>query len=121
MGGPGHTLPPNTFGHAAGSSGDPHPGTEPLQRAAASRQRRRLHDVRRLTDVRWVRPVLGAPSRLAPSWLPAIGSGRGTLLWPLVDALPTLPTAALDRGARRSADITAGRAGGADSVTAVRG
>ncbi len=40
MGGPGHTLPPNTFGHAEVSSGDPHPGTEALQRAAASWERR---------------------------------------------------------------------------------
>ncbi len=68
-----------------------------------------------------MRRVLGALRGLAPTSLLDIGSGRGTFLWPLVDAFPTLPITALDRDARRIADITAVRAGGADSVTAVRG
>src|SRR5258708_31964507 len=79
----------------------------------------RLHKFKRTMELRRVRRVLGALRGLAPTSLLDIGSGRGTFLWPLVDAFPTLPITALDRDARRIADITAVRAGGADSVAAV--
>src|SRR4051794_20000367 len=65
----------------------------------------RLHKFKRNAELPRVRRVLGLLRGLAPSSLLDVGSGRGTFLWPLLDALPELPVVAVDRDARRAADL----------------
>jgi ubiquinone/menaquinone biosynthesis C-methylase UbiE len=78
----------------------------------------RLHKFKRTMELRRVNQVLGVLRGLAPSELLDIGSGRGTFLWPLVDAFPGLPITAVDISERRVADIRAARAGGLEHVAA---
>ena len=47
-----------------------------------------------------VRTAIGILQGLAPGGLLDIGSGRGTFLWPLMDALPLLPVTAVDLPAK---------------------
>src|SRR5262245_24889664 len=67
----------------------------------------RLHKFKRNTELPRVRRVLGTLRGLAPADLLDVGSGRGTFLWPLLDALPWLPVTAVDRDPRRVADLQA--------------
>jgi ubiquinone/menaquinone biosynthesis C-methylase UbiE len=46
-----------------------------------------------------------------------IGSGRGTFLWPLVNAFPTLPVTAIDTREQRVEDIEAVRRGGVSTLS----
>jgi ubiquinone/menaquinone biosynthesis C-methylase UbiE len=59
-----------------------------------------------------VQRVVGMLRALAPSDLLDVGSGRGTFLWPLLDAFPTLPVTAIDASEERAALLTAVVAGG---------
>lgn len=55
----------------------------------------RLHRFKR-KELPRVRRVIGILKGLAPCDLLDVGSGRGTFLWPLLDALPDLPVTAVD-------------------------
>jgi 2-polyprenyl-3-methyl-5-hydroxy-6-metoxy-1,4-benzoquinol methylase len=47
-----------------------------------------------------------------------VGSGRGTFLWPLLDAFPELPVTAIDKSPRRATDLGATRNGGITRLAA---
>ena len=79
----------------------------------------RLHRFKQ-TGLPRVIQVIGILKGLMPSNLLDIGSGRGTFLWPLVDALPHLKVTAIDVSERRVADINAVRQGGVERVRAFR-
>ncbi|HEV2764055.1 MAG TPA: class I SAM-dependent methyltransferase, partial [Pyrinomonadaceae bacterium] len=67
-----------------------------------------------------VRKVLGVLRGLAPTSLIDLGSGRGTFLWPLLDAFPDLTVTAVDTNPVRVADINAVREGGVSTLRALR-
>src|SRR5262245_26974841 len=72
----------------------------------------------RLSKLKRTRPhprvlkMLGALASMAPDELLHIGSGRGTFLWPLLEAFPMLAVTAIDRDAKRIADLRATSEGG---------
>ena len=78
----------------------------------------RVHKFKRTTDLPRVRRVLGTLRALAPENLLDVGSGRGTFLWPLLDAFPALPVTAIDRYPRRAEDLEAVHVGGVESLSA---
>jgi len=80
----------------------------------------RLHKFKRNAELPRVRKVLGILRGLAPSSLVDLGSGRGTFLWPLLDAFPELQVTAVDIDPLRVADIDAVREGGLSNLRAVR-
>jgi len=77
----------------------------------------RFHKFKRSELPRVVR-VLGILKGLAPSSLLDIGSGRGTFLWPLLDAFPLLKVHALDIARRRVEDICSVIQGGIANLSA---
>src|SRR5882762_7585892 len=79
----------------------------------------RLHKFKRNTELPRVRKVLGILQGLAPESLLEVGSGRGTFLWPLVDAFPHLEVTAIDIHPVRVADINAVRLGGISGLRAL--
>jgi ubiquinone/menaquinone biosynthesis C-methylase UbiE len=81
----------------------------------------RLHRFKRTMGLPRVAKVLGLLRGLAPAELLDIGSGRGAFLWPLLDAMPGLPVAALDTLDYRVADIQAVAAGGVAGLRAFHG
>ena len=80
----------------------------------------RLHKFKRNTELPRVRRVLGILQGLRPASLLDIGSGRGTFLWPLVDAFPQLNVTAIDLNPVRVADINCVRAGGVFNLQALQ-
>lgn len=80
----------------------------------------RLHKFKRNTELPRIRKVLGILRGLAPSTLLDVGSGRGTFLWPLLDAFPDLRVTAIDTNPVRVADINAVREGGLSNLNAYR-
>jgi ubiquinone/menaquinone biosynthesis C-methylase UbiE len=80
----------------------------------------RLHKFKRNDGLPRVRKVLGVLRGLGPADLLDIGSGRGTFLWPLLDAFPWLRVASVDRREQRVADVNAVRAGGIDRLATAR-
>lgn len=80
----------------------------------------RLHKFKRNTELPRVRKVLGVLRGLAPASLLDVGSGRGTFLWPLLDAFPDLPVTSVDVNPVRVADIEAVGAGGLPNLRALR-
>ena len=70
-----------------------------------------LHKFKR-NELPRVRRVLGLLRGLYPNDLVDIGSGRGTFLWPLLDAFPELPVCSVERDPVRIRDLSAVRDGG---------
>ncbi len=81
----------------------------------------RLHKFKRNAQLPRVRKALGILRGLAPKSLLDIGSGRGTFLWPLLEAFPYLSATAIDLSQRRAKDLDAMRRGGVDNLTVVCG
>lgn len=52
-----------------------------------------------------VRPVIARLAELSPESLLDVGSGRGTTLWPLLDAFPSVEVTAVDADEERAADL----------------
>ncbi|MCB9743744.1 MAG: class I SAM-dependent methyltransferase [Alphaproteobacteria bacterium] len=97
------------------------PALEPAELVAWGREQGlRLHKFKRNAELPRVRRVLGALRGLGPAELLDIGSGRGTFLWPLLDAMPWLPVTAVDLSERRVRDIDAVRRGGVQRLSAVQ-
>lgn len=80
----------------------------------------RLHKFKRNAELPRVRKVLGILRALAPSSLLDMGSGRGTFLWPLLDAFPGIEVTAIDINPVRIDDLTAVREGGLSNLRALR-
>jgi hypothetical protein len=79
-----------------------------------------LHRFKRSAQLPRVRAVLGALRGFAPDRLIDLGSGRGTFVWPLLDALPDLPITATDLLERRVRVFACAGRGGIERLTAVR-
>jgi 2-polyprenyl-3-methyl-5-hydroxy-6-metoxy-1,4-benzoquinol methylase len=77
----------------------------------------RLHKFKRNAELPRVRRVLGILRGLGPESLLDVGSGRGAFLWPMLDAMPSVPVTAIDVDARRATDLAAVRAGGVTRLT----
>lgn len=80
----------------------------------------RLHKFKSDTALPRVQRVLGILRAFQPNRLLDIGSGRGTFLWPLLHAFPTLPVTAVDHDEQRASDLIAVHHGGIHRLTAVR-
>lgn len=80
----------------------------------------RLHKFKRNTELPRVRKVLGILRGLNPSRLLDVGSGRGSFLWPLIDAFPYLEVISIDTNPVRVSDINAVRNGGVSNIQAFR-
>lgn len=80
----------------------------------------RLHTFKRNAELPRVRKVLGILQGIRPESLLDIGSGRGTFLWPLLDAFSHLNVTAIDLNPVRVADINAVRAGGISNLQALQ-
>ena len=84
----------------------------------------RLHKFKRNTDLPRVKRILGILQALQPVSLPAslldLGSGRGTFLWPLLDAFPDMVVTALDVSEQRVSDLDAVRRGGVTNLRALQ-
>jgi ubiquinone/menaquinone biosynthesis C-methylase UbiE len=72
----------------------------------------RIHKFKRTMALPRVHRVFGILRSLAPTGVLDVGSGRGTFLWPLLDAFPDLAVLALDQDAVRARDIQAVCLGG---------
>jgi len=80
----------------------------------------RLHKFKRNAELPRVRKVLGILQGLHPASLLDVGSGRGTFLWPLLDAFPQLCVTAVDLNPVRVTDINSVRAGGLPNLLALQ-
>ena len=79
-----------------------------------------LHYFKRTMPLARVQRVVGMLRALAPTDLLDIGSGRGTFLWPLLDAFPALPVMAIDASEERASLLMAVATGGFPTLTARR-
>ncbi|MCA9649466.1 MAG: class I SAM-dependent methyltransferase [Myxococcales bacterium] len=80
-----------------------------------------LHKFKRSATLPRVRRVLGVLRGLGPHRLLDVGSGRGTFLWPLLDAFPQLEVTALDLDPIRVRDLRAVHDGGLSRLRALQG
>jgi SAM-dependent methyltransferase len=76
----------------------------------------RVHKFKRNAELPRVHKVLGMLRGLAPQSLLDVGSGRGTFLWPLLDAFPDLRVTAVDVDPVRARDLGAVRDGGVERL-----
>ncbi len=81
----------------------------------------RLQKFKRNAELPRVHHVLGVLRGIGPRSLLDVGTGRGTFLWPLLAAFPTLPVTALDLRADRVRDLRAVAAGGCEILSVLEG
>ena len=77
-----------------------------------------LHYFKRTMALARVQWALGVLRGLQPASLLDIGSGRGTFLWPLLDAFPHLPVTTIDADSHRAELLAAVQVGGMAHLTA---
>jgi ubiquinone/menaquinone biosynthesis C-methylase UbiE len=80
----------------------------------------RMHKFKRNADLPRVRRVLSMLTGLFPETLLDVGSGRGTFLWPLLDAFPSLGITAIDVDEQRASDLESIVRGGVGRLRAAR-
>lgn len=80
----------------------------------------RVHKFKRNVELPRVRRVIGVLRGFSPARMLDVGSGRGTFLWPMVDALPSVSVLAVDRDPRRARDLGAVGRGGLGRLHAAR-
>jgi len=95
-----------------GRLGNPAATIEDGQRAGL-----RLHKFKNDAKLPRVQRAIGILRGLAPENLLDVGSGRGTFLWPLLDAFPELPVTSIDVSEQRVSDLNAVRDGGISRLT----
>ena len=76
----------------------------------------KLHRFKRTTTLPRVRAVIGALRAIAPQSLLDVGTGRGAFLWPLLDAFPEMPVAAIEPDPRRFGHLDAVHRGGLERL-----
>ena len=79
----------------------------------------RLHKVKSNAELPPVQRVLGILRGFQPESMLAVGSARGTFLWPLLAAFPDVRITAVDLSKRRAADLAAVSAGGIERLQVV--
>ncbi len=116
-----HYLP-LAAAYVRGALGEPCGGTDDDEAAVARGLAAglELHRFKRSAQLPRVRAVLGALRGFAPDRLIDLGSGRGTFVWPLLDALPDLSITATDLLERRVRVFACAGRGGLERLTAVR-
>ncbi len=77
----------------------------------------KLHKFKRKRPLPRVTRVIGALRGFQPRSLVDIGSGRGTFLWPMMDALPNLAVTSIETHPVRIRDLRAVRDGGIQRLT----
>lgn len=77
----------------------------------------KLHKFKRKRPLPRVTRVLGALRGFQPRTLVDVGSGRGTFLWPMMDALPTVGVTSIETHPVRVRDLQAVREGGVQRLT----
>lgn len=97
-----------------GRLGDPTATIEDGRRAGL-----RLHKFKSDALLPRVQRVIGILRGIAPESLLDVGSGRGTSIWPLLEAFPNLPVTAIDISAHRVTDINAVSIGGITRLSAL--
>lgn len=80
----------------------------------------KMHKFKRNAELPRVRRVLSLLAGLAPESLLDIGSGRGTFLWPLLDAFPELGVTAIDHDDLRASDLACVTKGGIARLSAAK-
>lgn len=80
----------------------------------------RLHAFKRNAELPRVRAALGALRGLQPGSLLDLGTGRGTFLWPCLDAFPTLAVTAVEPDPRRAERLEATARGGVSRLSVLR-
>ena len=80
----------------------------------------RLHKFKANAELPRVRKVLGILRSLQPDCVLDVGSGRGTFLWPLLEAFPELPVTSIELSELRARDIAAVCAGGVKRLSVAR-
>lgn len=78
----------------------------------------KLNKFKKTMGLARVQRVLGILHGLMPNTLLDIGSGRGTFLWPLLDALANLNVTSIDKEEIRVRDINAVKKGGVTNLIA---
>lgn len=113
-----------SLGPAAGAAETPLDSLSADQRAAlialGMARGLRLHRFKRTRGPFRVQAVLAMLRGIEPSDLLDIYSGRGSFLWPLLDAMPALPVTATDPQAPRVAEIQRVADGGLVTLSAAR-
>ncbi len=80
----------------------------------------KLHKFKKTIGLQRVTRVVGILRGLAPTSVLDIGSGRGTFLWPLADAMPDLKITCAEINADRVRDINAVCTGGVSNIQALQ-
>ncbi|NTW00981.1 MAG: class I SAM-dependent methyltransferase [Oscillochloris sp.] len=113
-----------TLGSAAGIHEAPLDTLSADQRAALIALGRarglRLHRFKRTMGLPRVQAVIGILRGIGATDLLDIGTGRGAFLWPLLDAMPSLPVTATDVLAHRVTDIQRVAEGGLTTLSAAQ-
>jgi len=84
----------------------------------AQSQGLKIHKFKRSSILPRVKKTLGFLYAFAPTELLDIGSGRGTFLWPLLDAFPELPVHCVELSDQRYTDLVAVAKGGVSQLHA---